>query len=99
MAEEITHCEYSFKVSDGIPRTCSRPARRVSKGRHYCREHFNYMLEPAKHQVLALAAKLVESPAVASHRSRFPGEVDPVGLHALAIAMEDLEKLGWDPGD
>ena len=91
MAEEITRCEYSFKVSDGIPRTCSRPARRVSKGRHYCREHFDAVIDEAKSEVVKETDAFLREKEEAHH-------VDSQA-YTLTKAMKHLKALGWEPGD
>ena len=86
MAETAKRCEM-FVAGDMF---CNCPARRVSQGRHYCREHFAAVIDDAKSEVVKKAV-------------RFTDERYPRGVYSdtisLVCAINKLKKLGWEPGD
>ncbi len=63
---------------------CGRPAHRVSEGRHYCREHFEAVIDGAKTAVVDAAAKFYA--------------LDD-GEQRLMSAVDHLRSLGWTMGD
>ncbi len=74
---------------------CGCPARRVSRGKKYCREHFKDVIDEAKTEVVASAV----------HEYDLPIDDDPEG-HSWSMARQQLrnnidrlKELGWTPGD
>ncbi len=91
MAEELKYCEYELPIGskDG-PVTCGRPAHRVSEGRHYCREHFEAVIDEAKSDVVRCAVQCFdEDPDYGLGPSEFRRDQ----------AIEHLKELGYEPGD
>ena len=87
----MKRCEYMVSEEQ----FCGCPGRRVSEGRHYCREHFDAVLEPAKGEVVKYADKL-RSYVVSQAISK---DWENEALRHLCVALDALEKLGYEPGD
>ena len=93
-------CEYIISVnllydleSTRIP--CGRPSRRVSKDQHYCRKHFDAVIDEAKGAVVQSADKLRSY-----WDSRIAGdEWKKLCVRELCDTMDNLTDLGWEPGD
>ncbi len=79
---------------------CLRDAVHEFGGRWYCANHVldaEIEMNKAKDAVLAAAAKLVETTPAQGARLPWPPHAEY--FHALALAVEELEKTSWGPGD
>ncbi len=88
MTEETKYCEY-FVVNDPDHRVkCGRPAHRVSEGQHYCREHFEAVIDEAKTDVVNAAVKVPQMPRAIWKNAAY---------RELSGAITRLKGLGWEP--
>ncbi len=96
MAEQARRCQITVDVSHvGGGVLCGRPAHRVSEGRHYCREHFDTVIDGVKTDVAASAAKLcgyLDNDTISDVWKN-------AAYRELHGAVGRLKGLGYEPGD
>ncbi len=92
MAATMFCCYIVRNGPPDISTMCGCPARRMSEGRHYCRDHFEAVIDGAKREVVKLAFRAMEITA-----RRRPGRI--LTYDALNVALNRLKELGWESGD
>ncbi len=86
----LKRCEFFISSAPDHRERCDRPSHRVSQDRHYCREHFDAVLDVAKTAV-------VEQAEAYFSRMDQPNSSDLE--YKVWDAIEDLKELNWEPGD